>query len=44
MQGAAGDYARAAALSRNEAQQRLLLRLAKSLDERAIATTPRADG
>ena len=41
---AAGDYARAAALSRNEAQRRLLLRLAKSLDERSNATTPRAAG
>jgi len=39
LRAAALDYATAAALSRNEAQQRLLLRLARSLDERADAAT-----
>jgi len=41
---AANEYAAAAALSRNEAQQRLLLRLARSLDELANAATRPAAG
>jgi RNA polymerase sigma-70 factor (ECF subfamily) len=44
LRAAATDYAAAAALSRNQAQQRLLLRLAKSLDERSNAATPPAAG
>jgi RNA polymerase sigma-70 factor (ECF subfamily) len=44
LQAAAADYAHAAALSRNQAQQRLLLRRARSLEARANATTPPTAG